>query len=176
MSYRLIYTVPFASLENIPCVVEIEKENYFGEITELQGGSSPFTVDIADEDFLYIPTRFSTAKISIVGSDYLQSLFSTAYQQYRVTFKKNGVVTWCGFIKPELYTQDYSSKTFELELECMSAMSSLEFIDYEQAKDTREFISFWDILKNASLRHLDNIPPCTFLMFMRKIKPITICN
>ena len=53
MSYRLIYTVPFASLENIPCVVEIEKENYFGEITELQGGSSPFTVDIADEDFLY---------------------------------------------------------------------------------------------------------------------------
>ena len=34
MSYRLIYTVPFASLENIPCVVEIEKENYFGEITE----------------------------------------------------------------------------------------------------------------------------------------------
>ena len=142
MSYRLIYTVPFASLENIPCVVEIEKENYFGEITELQGGSSPFTVDIADEDFLYIPTRFSTAKISIVGSDYLQSLFSTAYQQYRVTFKKNGVVTWCGFIKPELYTQDYSSKTFELELECISAMSSLEFIDYEQAKDTREFISF----------------------------------
>nr|DAQ32428.1 MAG TPA: hypothetical protein [Caudoviricetes sp.] len=149
MSYRLIYTVPFASLENIPCVVEIEKENYFGEITELQGGSSPFTVDIADEDFLYIPTRFSTAKISIVGSDYLQSLFSTAYQQYRVTFKKNGVVTWCGFIKPELYTQDYSSKTFELELECMSAMSSLEFIDYEQAKDTREFISFWDILKKC---------------------------
>lgn len=149
MSYRLIYTVPFASLENIPCVVEIEKENYFGEITELQGGSSPFTVDIADEDFLYIPTRFSTAKISIVGSDYLQSLFSTAYQQYRVTFKKNGVVTWCGFIKPELYTQDYSSETFELELECMSAMSSLEFIDYKQDGENRKFVSLWSILKKC---------------------------
>lgn len=106
MSYRLIYTVPFASLENIPCVVEIEKENYFGEITELQGGSSPFTVDIADEDFLYIPTRFSTAKISIVGSDYLQSLFSTAYQQYRVTFKRMG---W-------LPGADLSNRSFTLRI------------------------------------------------------------
>lgn len=35
------------------------------------------------------------------------------------------------FYKPEIYTQDYTSETFELEMECMSAMSTLEFIDYE---------------------------------------------
>lgn len=110
MSYGLIYKVPFATLDNVPCVVEIEKENYTGIIQELIPGESPFLVEIDAEEFLYRPTRLSTARISIVGSDYLQSLFSTAYQQYRVTFKRDGATIWCGFIKPELYTQDYSSE------------------------------------------------------------------
>lgn len=88
MSYGLIYTIPFATIDNISCVVEIEKENYSGELTELKGGASPFTVDIADDEFLYVPIRFSTATIRIVGSDYLQSLFTTAYQEYRSCLKR----------------------------------------------------------------------------------------
>lgn len=149
MSYGLIYTIPFATLDNVPCVVEIEKDEYTGKVTELIPASSPFTVEIDDEEFLYTPTRFSTATIRVVGNDYLQSLFSITYQQYRVIFKRNGIVAWCGFIKPELYTQDYSSTTFELELECMSAMSTLEFIDYKQVGENRVFISLWDLLKKS---------------------------
>lgn len=149
MSYGLIYTIPFATIDNISCVVEIEKENYSGEVTELKGGASPFTVDIADDEFLYVPIRFSTATIRIVGSDYLQSLFTTAYQECRVVFKKNGIVTWIGFIKPEIYTQDYTSETFELEMECMSAMSTLEFIDYEVGGKKKEFVSLWSLLKKC---------------------------
>ena len=149
MSYGLIYTIPFAALDNPPCVIEIEKEGYSGAVKELTPAETPFTIDIEDEEFLYTPTRFSTATIRIVGDDYLQSLFSTAYQQHRVTFKKNGVITWCGFIKPELYTQDYSSSTFELELKCMSAMSTLEFINYKQADELRTFVSLWNLLKKC---------------------------
>ena len=149
MSYGLIYTIPFAAIDNIPCVVEIEKENYSGEVIELVAGASPFTVDIADEEFLYTPVRFSTATIRVVGSDYLQSLFSTAYQQYRVIFKRDGVVTWYGYIKPELYTQNYSSSKFELEIECMSAMSTLEFIDYDVTGSRKEFVSLWSLLQKC---------------------------
>lgn len=150
MSYGLIYTIPFASLRNEACLVEIEKEGYTGASVELTAAGSPFSIEIGDEEFLYAPTRFSTANIRIVGSDYLQRLFSTSYQQHRVTFKKGGVVTWCGFIKPELYTQDYSSGTFTLELECMNAMSTLEYIDYkQQGTGTRAFVSLWDLLKSC---------------------------
>lgn len=151
MSYELIYTVPFASINNEACIVDIEKEGYSGKVTELTASTSPFTVDIEDEDFLYGPARFSTATIRIVGNDYLQSLFSTAYQQYRVTFKKNGVIMWCGFVKPELYTQDYSSEVFEFELECVSAMSTLEYLDYKQQSENSEFVSLWDLLKKCTL-------------------------
>lgn len=149
MSYSLIYTVPFATLDNIPCVVEIEKDGYEGTPTELTAGTTPFTVDIEGEEFLYTPTRFSTAKLQVVGNDYLQTLFSTEYRQYRVTFKKAGVITWCGFIKPELYTQDYASETFVLEIECISAMSVLEFIDYTIEGESKAFVSIWRLLQRC---------------------------
>lgn len=149
MIYGLIYTVPFATLDNIPCVVEVEKEGYIGASTELTAGDTPFSVDITDDEFLYIPTRFSTAKLQVVGKDYLQSIFSTEYRQYRVTFKKDGIITWCGFIKPELYTQDYSSETFVLEIECISAMSVLEFIDYTTERESKEFVSLWRLLQRC---------------------------
>ena len=149
MSYGLIYTIPFATLDNTPCVVEIEKDGYTGASTELTAGATPFTAEIDSEEFLYTPTRFSTAKLQIVGNDYLQSLFSTEYRQYRVTFKKAGVITWCGFIKPELYTQDYASETFVLEIECISAMSVLEFIDYTIEGDSKEFVSIWRLLQRC---------------------------
>ena len=149
MSYGLIYTVPFATLDNIPCVVEIEKEDYVGASTGLTAGATPFTIDIDSEEFLYTPTRFSTAKLQVVGSDYLQSLFSTAYKEFRVTLKKNGVITWCGFIKPELYTQDYTAKTFTLEIECISAMSVLEFIDYSIEGESKKFVSLWNLLQRC---------------------------
>ena len=149
MSYGLIYTIPFATLDNTPCVVEIEKDGYTGASTELTAGATPFTAEIDSEEFLYTPTRFSTAKLQIVGNDYLQSLFSTAYREYRVTMKKDGVITWCGFIKPELYTQDYASETFVLEIECISAMSVLEFIDYTIEGDSKEFVSIWRLLQRC---------------------------
>ncbi len=149
MSYGLIYTIPFATLDNTPCVVEIEKDGYTGASTELTAGATPFTAEIDSEEFLYTPTRFSTAKLQIVGNDYLQSLFSTAYREYRVTMKKDGVITWCGFIKPELYTQDYTSETFVLEIECISAMSVLEFIDYTIEGKSKEFVSIWHLLQRC---------------------------
>lgn len=147
MSYGLIYTIPFASFRNEACMVEIEMKDYTGDVTELIGSDSTFSVEIDDNDFLYAPSRFSTATIRIVGNDYLQSLFSTAYQQYRVTFKRDGAILWCGFVKPEIYTQDYSSDIFELEIECMSAMSTLEYIRYQS--EERKFVSLWDLLKKC---------------------------
>lgn len=149
MSYGLLYKIPFATQKNRACVVEIEKENYEGVWEELTAAGTPFNVDIDDEEFLYTPLRFSTAKLNVVGKDYLQALFSTQYRQHRVTLTVDGIVTWCGYIKPEVYTQDYTSETFELELECMSAMSVLEYIDYTIQGEEKQFVSLWSLLKRC---------------------------
>jgi len=150
MSYGLIYTIPFASNSGESYQVNIEKEDYTGNPTELQGAESPFTVDIdePDNDFRYHPVIGSTAKIKLVGNDYLQGLYSDNYQEYRVTLYKGGSVIWCGFIKPENYTQDYNSDLFELDIDCLSAINVLQYIKYmQQGENEKIFLTFWDLLK-----------------------------
>lgn len=150
MSYGLMYTIPFAALNGDEYVVEIEKRGYTGTSTELVGGASPFIVKIDEADFIYTASRFSTATISIVGNDYLRDLYSIDYQQFRVTLKRNKSIEWCGFIKPELYTQDYSARLFELELECISAMSIIEYINYTPVSgDSKKFVSLWEVIKKC---------------------------
>ena len=66
MSYGTIYTLPFRSRKEDVCLVEIQKEGYTGRVIELTGsGEAPFSVEIADDDFLYTPVRFSTAAIRV---------------------------------------------------------------------------------------------------------------
>lgn len=151
VNYKTIYSLPFQSRKGVDYLIEIQKEGYDGTAFELTGsGESPFSVEIDSEDFLYTPTRFSTGTIRIVGSDYLQQLYSTAYQQHRVLLKRNDNIAWCGFVRPELYTQDYSSDLFELEIECISAMSVLEFINYKQETEgSKAFVSLFDLLKKC---------------------------
>ena len=130
-TYHLIYTVPFKSIDGESFVVEILEDGGSGSSVELTGGIPPFTVEINDDNFLYAPSRLSGATLKLVGSDYLQRLFSTEYQKFKVNLKKNNTIVWTGFITPEVYSQDYSNSIFELEIECVSALSTLEYIDFD---------------------------------------------
>lgn len=134
--YNLIYTVPFTNVDGEALTVQILEDGGTGLPVELTGGTPPFVVDVNDEDFLYTPTRFSGATLKLVGSDYLQRLFSTQYQKFKVNLIKGSSVIWTGFITPELYSQDYDNSLFELEIECISALSTLEYIDYKQEGST----------------------------------------
>lgn len=134
--YHLIYTIPFNDVDGNAYTVQILEDGGSGSSVELTGGTPPFIVDINDEDFLYTPTRFSGATLKIVGGDYLQRLFSTDYQKFKVNLLKGSSVIWTGFITPEIYSQDYDNSLFELEIECVSALSTLEYIDFSSTEDT----------------------------------------
>ena len=144
--YNLIYTMPFTNVDGEALTVQILEDGGTGSPVELTGGTPPFIVDVNDEDFLYTPTRFSGATLKLVGSDYLQKLFSTQYQKFKVNLVKAGSVIWTGFITPELYSQDYDNSLFELEIECISALSTLEYIDFKQEGAT---VSLLGIIKKS---------------------------
>lgn len=150
MSYGLAYTLPFRSIDGRDYRVEIERDGFTGEAVELKGQSSPFTVEIGDEEFVYTPTRFSTATLHLFGSDYLQDLFSTDYRAHRVTLYEDDAVVWCGFVTPELYTQDYRNVKFELDMECCSAMSVLEYVEYSTVQEgLKSVVSLWNLLRRC---------------------------
>ena len=134
--YGLKYKVPFTDVDGNDYEVRILVDGYSGDVTELTGAESPFIVDVSDEQFLYTPTRFSGGTLNIVGSDYLQDLFSTDYQMSKVDLYKGSRLMWTGFITPDTYSQEYDAHIFELSIECISALSTLEYVDFSMTQET----------------------------------------
>lgn len=150
MNYGLIYSVSIPSLRHNNYTLEIEKKGYTGINTNVKGGSEPFVTTLDDDDFVYLPLRLSTAKLSVVGTNELSSLFATEYQEYRVTLKLDAQILWRGFIKPELYTQDYTATAHELGIECLSAITVLEHINYTQVSSSGlVFVSLKNLIERA---------------------------
>lgn len=132
--------------------MEIEESDYGGEATELTGAPSPLTVSIDNDTFIYKPLRLSTGTIHIVGGTELQALFATGWQQYRVTLidvtAEVERAAWCGFVRPEEYTQDYSGGTLPLDIEVQSAVNVLEQVPYKAASadGKLEFVSLHSLI------------------------------
>lgn len=144
--YNLIYTVPFKDINNNDYTIEISEDGGTASPIELTGGVSPFIIEYNDEPFLYTPTRLTGVTIKLVGGDYLQKLYSTEYQKFKVNLKKGSNILWTGFITPEVYSQDYSNNVFELEIECISALATLEYIDFKKNTDT---LTLMELLKDC---------------------------
>ena len=150
MSYGLIYTVAIPSLRKNNYSLSVEKKDYSGSSTVLTGGAEPFAVSLDDDDFVYLPLRLSTGKLAVVGGSALESLFATEYQEYRVTLYKDSTPLWCGFIKPELYTQDYTATVHEISIDCLSAITVLEYVKYTQIDPTGlKFVSLKSLISRA---------------------------
>ena len=160
-NYTPEYKIPFKNRDNEDMMILVCTENAGNEggenWFELVGGTPVFEIEYNSDEFLYTPTRFSGATLKVVGGDYLQSLFTTDYHFYKVLLKKGDQILWNGFVTPEIYSQDYSSNQFELEIECVSAMSTLQYIKFEHNADK---ISFKDLIikcVNESKGEFDHI-------------------
>lgn len=142
----LRYRVPFADSERNLYEVQIYREGYYGDVTELIGASSCFVVSGTDEDFMYHPVRTSSATISVLESELLLDLYSINNQYAAVKLLKNGVLEWTGYIKPEQFTQPYVPSVQSVSVECVSALATLEHIEYEEQTESG-YITLWQLLR-----------------------------
>lgn len=145
MSYGLKYTVPFKTISEVGCAVNIEEKGFIGQPVELTAGATPFTIDTDTGDLL-TPVRGSGATIQVFGSDYLQDLYTSDPQGVRVTLLVGGVVKWLGYMTPDTFSQDFSNINFTYEIECVSAVSTLKSKLFDLDTDT---VSFLALIKRA---------------------------
>ena len=142
----LRYSIPFKDYKNNSYVVEVYRKDYEGVVTELTGAVSCFVVSGTDEDFIYTPIRTSTATIRVIDSELLLDLYSINNQYAPVRLYKNGVLEWTGYIKPEQFTQPYVPTPQDISVECVSAVATLEHIEYKVQTDTG-YINVFDLIK-----------------------------
>lgn len=142
----LRYRIPFKDYRNNAYEVLIYREDYSGEVTELTGATSCFVVTGTDEDFMYTPLRTSSATINVIDSDLLLDLYSINNQYAPVKLMKNGVLEWTGYIRPEQFTQPYVNMATNIGVECVSALATLENVEYKVQTDTG-YIAMMDLMK-----------------------------
>lgn len=142
----LRYRIPFADSKKNKYEVQIFREDYTGEAKELRAAPSCFVVSGTSDDFMYIPIRCSTATMSVMESELLLDLYSFNAQYAQVKLMRNGVLEWTGYIKPEQFTQPYLPSVQMVSVECVCALSTLEYIMYEQQTESG-YITMWDLLK-----------------------------
>ena len=140
------YRIPFFNYDGESLEIRIGMDGYSGEVMELKGAPPAFVVTGDNEDFIYAPVRTSTASISINSENLLLDLFSINYHYASAKLYKGNKLMWTGYVMPEQFTQHYISTADSIEINCVSAISTLENIKYEQQTESG-FITAMDLLR-----------------------------
>lgn len=116
--------------------------------TPITLGATPFTVAYeGDEENIFKPLKLSSATISIVNDDYLFDIYTPVAQGNKVQLLQGSNVIWTGYVTPNLYSQPYEDDADAFEVECIDALSTLQWYNYET--DVKKIESIYNIIKKC---------------------------
>lgn len=105
--------------------IEIGKEKadvYFSE--------DPAEIENEVNDTFDVLLR-NSAKIRLLCGNLIKDLFSTSCRDAVVNIYKNDTCIFAGFIEPQTLSQPYNDRWDELELNCIDALSALQYSKYK---------------------------------------------
>lgn len=73
----------------------------------------------------------NSAKIRLLCGNLITDLFSTSCRDTVVNIYKNDTCIFAGFIEPQTLSQPYNNRWDELELNCIDALSALQYSKYK---------------------------------------------
>lgn len=73
----------------------------------------------------------NSAKIRLLCGNLIKDLFSTSCRDAVVNIYKNDTCIFAGFIEPQTLSQPYNDRWDELELNCVDALSALQYSKYK---------------------------------------------
>ena len=134
--------------------------------------TSPFVEDLeGDGNTIFKPCKYSSATVRILAKDYMWDIFQSKAQDVSVVLTDEiGNVEWTGFVTPNLYDMGYESDKEEIEIECMDALSTLQYYKYSPIESKPKTKTFLEIIKHI----LKNKTPYTHLYFPSFLQDVTL--
>lgn len=142
------YTGQFKDINENLYTVNIITDNDSSTTKTVTLGTTPFVTEIeTSEEHIYKPCKYSMATIRMINSDYSFDLYSAKAQENKVTLvDKDNVIRWIGYATPNLYSQGYENEVEEIEIECIDALSTLQYYKYKPINGTKQIVSILDII------------------------------
>ena len=141
------YNAQFKDITGVLYTVEITTSTG-NQVYNLTLGGSPFTTTMdSDNKNLYKPVKYQSATVQIITEDYNFDIYSPKAQGTKVELKQGSNVIWTGYATPNLYDQGFEEWREEVQIECIDALSTLQYLKYQT--DSKSVKSFLDIVKNT---------------------------
>jgi hypothetical protein len=133
---KIHWQVPFRTISDKEARIDIYDEGYDGDIVELTpAGDGPFETSEENYDDLMAPVRTQSGYIRVIDNDDLDGLIPEAAKQHYVEFVLEGIVVWCGYMKPDAYSSDWDVPPIEAEFPVVSGLAYLKNVYLDQEKD-----------------------------------------
>lgn len=72
-----------------------------------------------------------SATIRLLSAAHTPELYSTTCRNTVVNILRDGVLVFAGFLEPQTYSQPYNETLDEIELNCVDALSALQYSNYQ---------------------------------------------
>lgn len=95
---------------------------------DIELGTPAFTITYEGEDNI----KSSMATFTLLSPDYQFQIYSSTAQATPVTLQQpDGTMVWCGYVTPNLYNQSYENELEQIDVECIDALSTLQYFQWE---------------------------------------------
>ena len=155
------YTIPFKSLANKDCRIDIYDAQYSGStVTTLKGAAHPMTIQENDDESLLTVLRSKTGYINVVEEVFgaLAPLFPEDNTQLSVEIYYDGVLIFYGYIQAQSFENNYESAPRVLQLPIMSPLALMDGWDFGDDSSTSDAM-IGEYLDECLSRYEDIILP-----------------
>jgi hypothetical protein len=152
MSYGIKYISYIKDVTNDNIyTVEIHKKNYLGGVSEIFNTSS-YSLRLkhynAIEDQVVVGSEFTFEFVSNIDDDYTE-LFESQYKDFKLIVKKNDVVFWLGYVKPENFNKTFLDDIHYITLTATDGLNDLKDIRLDSAFPLNSRISILRIIQDC---------------------------
>ena len=146
----MIYTGQFRNKDEKLYIVEITTNNSTAQSTEITLGVSPFITSMSvTGDTLYKCAKYQSATIKLVTDSYYFDMYAAKAHDTKVILKDDDDnIIWTGYLTPNVYNNPWTGGKYEIELEAIDALSTLQYFKYKPLNNQKGIVSFADIITN----------------------------
>lgn len=140
------WKIPFKTQTEVDCVINIYEEDWTGAVTIIAdtnpntpgyASEDPFSIEEDDDEDLLKVIRTKTAYIRLIEKEYgsLADLYPSNPKQHYVTFYREDVCLFTGYIQRDSYDNDWKAAPREIELTCLSPLALAQSLTFYGGND-----------------------------------------
>lgn len=143
------YTGQFRGKNEILYTVDIITNNSETQTSNITLGVSPFVTSMnTSGETLYKVAKYQSATIKLVTESYYFDMYAAKAHDTKVVLsKEGGTVEWIGYLTPNVYNNPWTGGKYEIELEAIDGLSTLQYFKYQPLHNNQKsIVTFTEIL------------------------------